>query len=131
MRTSHGIAVALSAGFRLATAAPCGGSTQLYVTTYPAGEGSTGKVITLNLGQAELQKVAESDSCGPYPAWLTQVGDILYCVDEAWPSPNGDLAALQIADDLSLAKLSGSQTVAGPVNIVVYGEGGRGLAVAD
>ncbi|KAK4156520.1 Lactonase, 7-bladed beta-propeller-domain-containing protein [Chaetomidium leptoderma] len=130
MRTSHGIAVALSAGFRLATAAPCGESSLLWVTTYPVGAGA-GKLLTLKLDQATLQSVAESDTCGPFPSWLTQADDVLYCVNEAWGGANGDLSALQIADDLTLAKLSGGQTVGGPVSTHVYGEGGRGLAVAD
>ncbi|KAK4039118.1 Lactonase, 7-bladed beta-propeller-domain-containing protein [Parachaetomium inaequale] len=134
MRTSHSIAVALSAGFRLATAAPvCGGggaSDLLWVTTYPSGEGS-GKLLTLKLDQAKLQSAAESETCGPYPSWLTQVDDVLYCVNEAWGGDHGDLASLKINDDLSFTKLSGGQTVGGPVSTIVYGKDGRGLAVAD
>jgi hypothetical protein len=131
MRTSHGIAVALSAGVRLATAAPyCADSSLLYVTTYPAGAGA-GSLVTLKLDQGKLQSVANSDTCGPFPSWLTQVGDILYCVNEAWGGTHGDLAALKIGADLSFTKLSGGQTVGGPVSTIVYGEGGRGLAVAD
>ncbi|KAK4126114.1 extracellular aldonolactonase [Parathielavia appendiculata] len=132
MRSSYGIAVALSAGLRLTTAAPAprAESSLLYVTTYPVGQGA-GKLITLKQDQTSLQSVAESDSCGPFPSWLTQAGDILYCVNEAWGGANGDLSALKISDDFSLPKLSGGQTVAGPVSTVVYGKGGRGLAVAD
>jgi hypothetical protein len=131
MRTAHGIAVALSAGFRLATAAPCGAeSSLLYVTSYPIGSGA-GKVLTLKLDHTKLETVAESDSCGPYPAWLTPAGNILYCVNEAWGGEQGDLAALKVGDDLSLTKLSGGKTVAGPVSTIVYGDGGRGLAIAD
>ena len=130
MRTAHGIALALSAGFRLATAAPCAESSLLYVTSYPIGSGA-GKVLTLKLDQTKLQTVAESDSCGPYPSWLTPAGNILYCVNEAWGGQHGDLAALKVGDDLSLTKLSGGQTVVGPVSTIVYGDGGRGLAIAD
>ncbi|KAK4103586.1 extracellular aldonolactonase [Parathielavia hyrcaniae] len=132
MRTSYGIAVALSAGLRLTSAAPAPRAepSLLYVTTYPAGPGA-GKVITLQQDQSSLQSVAESDSCGPFPAWLTQAGDVLYCVNEAWGGAKGDLSALKISSDLSLPKLSGGQTVAGPVSTVVYGKNGRGLAVAD
>jgi 6-phosphogluconolactonase (cycloisomerase 2 family) len=135
MRTSHSIAVALSAGVRLAAAAPvCGGagaSDLLWVTTYPSAEGSTGKLLTLKLDQAKLESAAESDTCGPYPSWLTQVDDVLYCVNEAWGADNGDLASLKVNDDLSFTKLSGGQTVGGPVSTIVYGKDGRGLAVAD
>jgi len=131
MRTAQGIAVALSAGFRLATAAPVSPSDLLWVTTYPIGDGATGKVVTLKLDQSTLQTVANSDSCGPYPSWLTQANNILYCVNEAWGGDNGDLYALKIADDLSLPMLSTGKTVGGPVSTTVYGDGGRGLAVAD
>ena len=131
MRTAHGIAVALSAGFRLATAAPVSPSDLLYVTTYPIGCGATGKVVTLKLDQLTLQNVAHSDSCGPYPSWLTQAKDILYCVNEAWGGDKGDLHALKIADDLNLTSLSTGKTVGGPVSTTIYGKGGRGLAIAD
>ncbi|KAG7287846.1 hypothetical protein NEMBOFW57_007363 [Staphylotrichum longicolle] len=106
MRTAHGIAVALSAGFRLATAAPFAESSLLYVTSYPTGSGA-GKVLTLKLDQTKLETVAESDSCG--------LG-----------GEKGDLAALKVGDDLSLTKLSGGPTVVGPVSTIVYGDGGRG-----
>ncbi|KAK4236202.1 Lactonase, 7-bladed beta-propeller-domain-containing protein [Achaetomium macrosporum] len=130
MRTAYGITLALSASFRLTSAAPRGGSSLLYVTTYPVSD-DLGKVLTLKLDGAGLQSVAESDSCGPYPSWLTQAGNILYCVNEAWGGDHGDLASLKIGADLSLAKLSGGTTVGGPVSTIVYGAGGRGLAVAD
>ncbi|KAK3294766.1 Lactonase, 7-bladed beta-propeller-domain-containing protein [Chaetomium fimeti] len=134
MRTSHSVAVALGAGIQLAAAAPvCGGgstSDTLWVTTYPIGEGS-GELITLKLEGSTLENVAQSETCGPYPSWLTQADDVLYCVNEAWGGDHGDLAALQINDDLSFTKLSGGETIGGPVSTVVYGNGGRGLAVAD
>jgi hypothetical protein len=130
MRTAYGITLALSASFRLTSAASYGGSSLLYVTTYPVGDG-LGKVLTLKLDGTKLQSVGESDSCGPYPSWLTQAGSILYCVNEAWGGDHGDLAALKIGSDLSLTKLSGGTTVGGPVSTIVYGAGGRGLAVAD
>ncbi len=129
MRTT--IAVALSAGYRLATAAPVSSSDLLYVTTYPIDGTQTGKVLTLKLDQSGLQNLENSDSCGPYPSWLTQADDILYCVNEAWGGKNGDIHALKIADDLSLKSLSTGQTVSGPVSTTIYGDGGRGLAIAD
>ncbi|KAH6631879.1 Lactonase, 7-bladed beta-propeller-domain-containing protein [Chaetomium tenue] len=134
MRTSHGVAVALGAGFQLATAAPvCGGgstSDTLWVTTYPIGEGA-GELLTLKLEGSELSSVATSDTCGPYPSWLTQVDDVLYCVNEAWGGENGDLAALQIGANSKFTVLSSGKTVGGPVSTIVYGDEGRGLAVAD
>ncbi len=132
MRTAHGLALALSASFRLATAAPYSTSSLLYVTSYPSDYPGNGKLLTLKLDQSKLETIAESDSCGPYPSWLTPVGnDLLYCVNEAWGGDHGDLAALKINADLSLTKLSGGQTVVGPVSTIVYGDGGRGLAIAD
>ncbi|AEO66808.1 91798a32-3a95-4dba-95bf-09eb7d1cfeaa [Thermothielavioides terrestris] len=131
MRTAHGVAAALFGGFRLASAAPCSGSPLLYVTTYPAGD-VAGSVHTLQLGAAKLESVVDpSASCGSYPSWLTQVGDILYCVNEAWDANNGTLYSLKIGSDLNLTRLSDGQTVGGPVSTIVYGDGGRGLAVAD
>ncbi|EAQ88010.1 hypothetical protein CHGG_04629 [Chaetomium globosum CBS 148.51] len=134
MRTSHGVAVALGAGFQLATAAPvCGGgstSDTLWVTTYPIGDGA-GELLTLKLEGSKLSSVATSDTCGPFPSWLTQVDDVLYCVNEAWGGQNGDLAALQIGADSSFTVLSSGKTVGGPVSTIVYGNEGRGLAVAD
>jgi len=134
MRTSPGIAVALSTGFRLATAAPLeirDESAHLWVTTYPAAEGQSGKVVTLKLDQAGLSSVSESDACGGYPSWLTQAGEVLYCVDEAWGADSGSLSALQIGGDLGLTQLSSAQTIGGPVSTEIYGKDGRGLAVAD
>ncbi|KAK4251572.1 Lactonase, 7-bladed beta-propeller-domain-containing protein [Corynascus novoguineensis] len=136
MRTSHGVAFALSAGFRLATAAPvCGGNNNgtadvLYVTTYPVGEGA-GKLLTLQLAGSKLQVVGESDTCGPYPSWLTQDGDVLYCVNEAWGGDHGDLYSLKINSNYTFTKLSEHETVGGPVSTIIYGNDGRGLAVAD
>jgi hypothetical protein len=130
MRTSHSIAAALAAGFGLACA-ECGASSSfLYVTSYPP-EGAVGKVTTLKLGDTGLESIGASEACGPYPSWLTQAGDILYCVDEAWPSPNGSVTSLKVGSDGLLTKLSSLPTLGGPVSTIVYGDGGRGLAVAD
>jgi hypothetical protein len=134
MRTSHGIAVALSAGFRLATAAPVdapAASTHLWVTTYPPAEGQSGKVLTLKLEQSALSSAAESDACGAYPSWLTRAGDTLYCLNEAWPDAKGGLFALGIGQGLDLSLLSKGDTIAGPVSTTIYGKGGRGLASAS
>lgn len=137
MRSAHGFAVA-SAGFLLAAAAPapapCPSSaegTHLFVTTYPIGEGEKGKVVTFKLDQSTLENVAESDACGGFPSWLTQDGETLYCVNEAWDSTvEGGLAALQIGADSTLSLLGGAKTIPGPVAAIVYGDG-KGVAVAE
>ncbi|KAL2267689.1 hypothetical protein VTJ83DRAFT_4966 [Remersonia thermophila] len=141
MRTSHGIAAALTAGFQLAAARPCGGgnnnnnstaeSAHLWVTTYPAVWGQSGKVITLQLAHSRLTSVAESEACGVNPSWLTQAGDVLYCVNEAWGAPQGDLYALAIGSNAAVTRLGGAKTRPGPVSNTVYGNNGRGLAVAN
>jgi len=135
MRTSHGVAFALSAGVRLASAAPVcadgGASDLVWVTTYPTGTDTAGKLLTLKLDQGKLESVADSETCGPYPSWLTQAGDVLYCVNEAWGGDHGDLYSLKINADNSFTELSSGQTVGGPVSTIVYGTGGKGLAVAD
>ncbi|KAL2023392.1 hypothetical protein VTK56DRAFT_2749 [Thermocarpiscus australiensis] len=130
MRTAQGIAVTLWAGFLLVTA-DCAGSSLLYVTSYPNGDDPAGKLTALNLGQTGLEPAFESLDCGTHPSWLTQADDILYCVDEAWPRATGNLTSLQIGTDGTVTKLSSLGTLGGPVNTVVYGYGGRGLAVAD
>lgn len=134
MRTSYSAAIALSAGFRLATAAPthgCGSNSPLlFVTTYPAGDGE-GKLLTLKQTGSNLEVVGQSDACGPYPSWLTQDGDVLYCVDEAWGGESGTLFSLKINANHTFTKLSDKETIVGPVSTVIYGENGDGLAVAD
>jgi hypothetical protein len=132
MRTYTGIAAALLAGLELASAAPCAASSLLYVTTYPPDGQPSGKVTTLKLGTSSLESVASSDACGPYPSWLTQASDLLYCVNEAWGSTTGGvLSSLKISADGSLTKLNSIGTLGGPVSTIVYGDGGRGLAVAS
>lgn len=132
MRTYTGIAAALLAGFELASAAPtCGGSSLLYVTAYsPSGPG---KVTTLKLSKDKLESVASSDGCGVNPSWLTQANDVFYCVDEAWNTPDttSSISSLKIGADGSLTKLNSILTLGGPVSTIVYGTGGKGLAVAN
>lgn len=131
MRTYTGVAAALSVGFSLVNSAPCsGGSPLLYVATYPKDD-AAGKVTTLQLGASSLKSLSTSDGCGPYPSWLTQAGDLLYCVDEAWGVTAGTLSSLKIGDDGALTKLNSIPTLRGPVSTIIYGDGGRGLAVAN
>ncbi|KAK3688517.1 Lactonase, 7-bladed beta-propeller-domain-containing protein [Podospora appendiculata] len=107
-------------------------SSLLYVTSYE------GDLTTLNFtasthgaSSASLQSAATTTACGKYPSWLTKAGSTLYCLDEAWGSNNGSLVSFSISKDGALTKLSSVGTIGGPVSSVVYGEGGRGLAVAD
>ncbi|KAK3944925.1 Lactonase, 7-bladed beta-propeller-domain-containing protein [Diplogelasinospora grovesii] len=102
----------------------------IYVTSY------AGTVTTLNLTivGTGLQTVASTTDCGVQPSWLTldkTDPSIVYCVDESWGKTNGTLASFRKAKNGSLSLLSKVGTIGGPVNAVVYGEGNRGLAVAD
>jgi hypothetical protein len=63
---------------------------------------------------------------------LTQAIDLIYFVNEAWGSTTGGvLSSLKISADGSLTKLNSIGTLGGPVSTIVYGDGGRGLAVAS
>ncbi|KAL2264315.1 hypothetical protein VTK26DRAFT_7281 [Humicola hyalothermophila] len=126
MRKYASVVAALSASFGLVDAAPCSGSAPLlFVAAYE------GQVTTLQLGESTLQTLSTSDGCGPYPSWLTQAGDILYCINEAWPDPTGSLSSLKIGNSGALTQLNSIPTLPGPVSIAVYGNNSRGVAVAN
>jgi 6-phosphogluconolactonase (cycloisomerase 2 family) len=131
MRSTTRVAAAvLSAGLTFTNAAPCAQPSQLFVATYPAAEGQVGGLTTFILGTNTLTKSAFSNACGPYPSWITFASkDQLYCVDEAWPSPNGDFYSIKANADGTLESLTKAPTHGGPVSIVLYGSGGA--AVAD
>lgn len=104
-------------------------ATLLYVSSY------AGTVTTLDLtisspSAGSLQSVATSIECGAQPSWLTLVGSNLYCVDEAFGQNNGSLVSFKVTEG-RLSILNKVTTIGGPVSSVVYGESGRGLAVAD
>ncbi|KAL2131544.1 hypothetical protein VTI74DRAFT_4921 [Chaetomium olivicolor] len=132
MRSTSSIALALSAGLRLANAAPCPGtSSTLYVASYPSGQ-LKGGLTTLRLSQGRLESVGEaSDDCGPYPSWLTQAGNSLYCLDEAWANITGTVHSFKIGASSGISHLGSVETKKGPVSSIVYGDNGHGLAVAD
>ncbi|KAK4454344.1 Lactonase, 7-bladed beta-propeller-domain-containing protein [Podospora aff. communis PSN243] len=106
----------------------------VHITSY------AGSLTTLNLTlgsgseittQSSLQSITATAECGANPGWLSLVGDILYCLDEAFGQPNGTLASFRVAPNGDLTLLNKASTIAGPVSAVVYGQGGRGLAIAD
>jgi hypothetical protein len=139
MHKSHTVAAALAAGFRLAAAAPCpsgnagapSASDYLWVASYPIIWNQQGKLITLQLDGSNLKTIDASDACGTHPAWVTQAGDTLYCVNEWWGGANGTLSTLSVGSDLSLTKLGEAKTLPGPVSTALYGKDGHGLAVAN
>ena len=131
MRTHNGVAAAFTAGLGMAMAACTPKSSLLYVASYPGAGEEAGALTTLRFSKAGLKVVSSSAACGGHPSWLTQAGDILYCVDESWPTATGTLHSLTIGNGSELAHLSSAETQGGPVSIALYGKDGRGLAVAD
>ena len=106
-------------------------TTLLYVSSY------AGTITTLNLTQSPdgttLTLVATSDGCSPNPSWLTldSTNARLYCLDEGLDTLNGTLSSFEIQRSGALARLDKVETINGPVSAVVYGDGGRGLALAQ
>lgn len=99
----------------------------------------TGTISTLALTlslvetkKAKLEVVASDAGCGLNATWLTldYPKSILYCLDEAYDQPNGSLSSYKIESDGNLVQLDKVLTLGGPVSSVIYGHGGRGLAVA-
>ncbi|KAK1771268.1 Lactonase, 7-bladed beta-propeller-domain-containing protein [Phialemonium atrogriseum] len=107
----------------------------LYVSSY-AGTITTFNLSLSNLDhatEAHLQPIASSDGCAPNPSWLTldYSNSTLYCLDEGLSSRNGSLSSYSTADDGTLVRLDKVTTILGPVSGVIYGTGGRGLALAE
>lgn len=107
----------------------------LYVSSY-AGTITTFNLSLSNLDhatEAHLQSIASSDGCAPNPSWLTldYSNSTLYCLDEGLSSRNGSLSSYSTADDGTLVRLDKVTTILGPVSGVIYGTGGRGLALAE
>ncbi|KAK0715709.1 Lactonase, 7-bladed beta-propeller-domain-containing protein [Lasiosphaeris hirsuta] len=125
---SHRIATVVAPGLALLGAAS---ASLIHITSY------AGTITTLNLTlpystePATLTNLSATTACGEKPSWLTLVDDVLYCVDEAWGKDNGTLASFKVAPEGTLTLLNKVDTIGGPVSTVVYGDGGKGLAVAD
>ncbi|KAF5020775.1 hypothetical protein F66182_7203 [Fusarium sp. NRRL 66182] len=106
----------------------------LYVASY------SGVITTLNLSLAgyrdapiALETVATMDGCAGSPSWLTldSFNSVLYCTDEGLQDgKNGSLASFNVSQDGSLTPLDKVSTVIGPVSAVLFGDYGRGLAMA-
>ncbi|KLU82656.1 3-carboxymuconate cyclase [Magnaporthiopsis poae ATCC 64411] len=116
-----GAAVALSAA-QPASAA----SSFLFASSYG------GSVTTFNLTAAGLDVLSSTRDCSPDPSWLTldHANSVLYCTGEGLATRNGSLAAFKTSSTGSLELLHKVDTIGGPVSAVVFGENGRGLAVA-
>lgn len=118
-----------------ATALPhLSSATLLYVTSY------SGTLTTLNLtlpaanaSAGSLQAIATNNGCAESPSWLTldHEKSVLYCLDEGLTGPNGTLSSYKTSANGTLTQLHKVKTLSGPVSGVLYGDGGRGLALAE
>jgi len=125
---SHGVV----AGLVVSGAALINAAT-VHITSY-AGTLTTVQLDTAEDGfaitRAAFQTPVSTAECGANPGWLTLAGDVLYCLDEGFGKPNGSLTSFSVGPAGQLTLLSNVSTVAGPVSAVMYGEGGKGLAIA-
>ncbi len=98
--------------------------TSLNVTLPAAGSNSTA---------AKIDWLAVNKGCAPQASWLTldKPNGILYCLDESFGNPNGSLSSYKTSANGTLTQLKRVETPSGPVAAVIYGEGGKGLAVAE
>ncbi|CAK7228114.1 hypothetical protein SBRCBS47491_006794 [Sporothrix bragantina] len=83
--------------------------------------------------QATIHELAVNTGCAPQASWLTldKPNGILYCLDESFGNPNGSLSSYKTSANGTLTQLKRVETPAGPVYATIYGEGGKGLAVAE
>ncbi|PMD35842.1 3-carboxymuconate cyclase-like protein-like protein [Hyaloscypha variabilis F] len=106
----------------------------LYVSSY------SGIVTSLQLapsaqgpgiGGYVLTTTASNNGSGPQPSWLTKdsYNDVIYCVDEAFSTPNGTVTAYTTSKSGPLTLIDSQPTVIGPVSTVVYNDG-KALAAA-
>ncbi|GKT45557.1 uncharacterized protein ColSpa_05738 [Colletotrichum spaethianum] len=109
-------------------------ATLLYVSSY------SGAITTLNLTlsgnnatQSTLRSISSSNGCAPSPSWLQldQVNSRLYCTDEGLTTNVGTISSFTTGPDGVLQQLAKTETISGPVSAVIYGDKGRGLAVAQ
>jgi hypothetical protein len=125
---SHGVV----AGLVVSGAALINAGT-VHITSY-AGTLTTVQLDTAEddfaITRAAFQTPVVTAECGANPGWLTLAGDVLYCLDEGFGKSNGSLTSFSVGPAGQLTLLSNVSTVAGPVSAVVYGEGGKGLAIA-
>lgn len=108
-------------------------ATNLFVSSY-AGN-ITSLSLTKGIKGYELKKTFINDGCSPSPSWLTldTEHDILYCLDEGLPVPNGSLSSYLVSTDGSLKQVEKQSTISSPVNGVLYpadSTGKRALALA-
>ncbi|KAH8602447.1 3-carboxymuconate cyclase-like protein-like protein [Bisporella sp. PMI_857] len=105
-------------------------ATRLFVSSYD------GNITTLDLshnyhGFHALKSVAVNSVTGSYPSWITldAKNQLLYVVDEAWPSQNGSVTSYKISSDGKLSAIANQTTLNGPVHALIYNDG-KALALA-
>ncbi|KAH8795096.1 3-carboxymuconate cyclase-like protein-like protein [Hyaloscypha sp. PMI_1271] len=83
------------------------------------------------IGGYVLTTTASNNGSGPQPSWLTKdpYNNVIYCVDEAFSTPNGTMTAYTTSKSGTLSLIDTQATVVGPVSTVIYNEG-KALAAA-
>jgi 6-phosphogluconolactonase (cycloisomerase 2 family) len=119
--------------FLVAALATSASAVKLYTTSYAAPDANLGVITTLEfqpgLGDGQnagaLKNVSANQECGSAPTWLdtTLGGDIIYCLDEGWATPNASLNTLKISEDGSLKRIQTIDTIQGPVTTQFYNKG--------
>ncbi|KAK5660354.1 hypothetical protein OQA88_12895 [Cercophora sp. LCS_1] len=129
---SRGLSAALVSGLALLDTTS---ANLVHITSY------TGQLNTLNLtslsttdiggpGQVFLTRSEVTSECGSNPSWLTQLNDILFCVNENFSGGPGNLAAFRILPEGGVSFLSNTTTLGGPVHATLFGNN-KGLALAN
>ena len=133
----HMLAMALrslfAAGVLASALLPSAASASLlYVTSY-GGTVSTFNLTSPAANSTDLKWLASTEACNPAPSWLTldRANSTIYCLGEGSQKEGGSITSFRTANNGSLVPLARVKTIDGPVSAVIYGEGGRGLAVAQ
>jgi 6-phosphogluconolactonase (cycloisomerase 2 family) len=117
----------------LAALASSASAIRLFTTSYAAPDSKLGTITTLDLAlglgaganSATLKAVSANQECGSAPTWLDRTlgGDIIYCVDEGWQTPNASINTLTISADGSLKRIASLDIIQGPVATQFYNKG--------
>lgn len=110
---------------------------RLYATTYAGPNAQLGTVQSLDFvpglakNAGQLKALSQNTECGSAPTWLdhTLGGNLLYCVDEGWQTPNASINTLTINADGSLKRIAELPIIQGPVSTQFY-NGNKALALA-
>ena len=82
---------------------------------------------------ATLEALDFADGCWPDPSWieLDHANSVLYCSDEGLSTPKGSLSSFRTTASGTLEPLDKVDTIKGPVSSIIFGDGGKALALAQ